>query len=838
MFFTKRKMKNFVILLLFLIFSINTNMSDKERNSLLQKLTEKISVDISGEIKSKYYSENHLKDTIKYEPEIIDSIMEQYNFPKYFNFFEDTGATINVKDQAKCGCCWSHAATTALAYRYHKIGIEVDLSPQHALSCYIRDCDAGNYLIDSQMNLVKNGTVTEGCLPFSSADGIIVDDCPTSCKDGSEFKKYYSKNAYMTQDYYSKETFYEIVTLILDQLNNYGPVVTGIDVYYDFMELHEDPERCHNEVYTYNEKSLYLGGHAVTIVGYGYMDSKYYWLIQNSWGEYACDKGFVKVEFGQIGVESVAFAEPNIKKDWEKPIGIPIKFESLDGYCNMNISSTDLTEYWINTLDIDFKNTETEKPFNYQCSIVSLINGKKKVCYYEHYNYYNDKGTFKFDFSQSLGDDNYFILDSSFKEKEFNFYGIDAYDYVFSNYLYVSQEGSKIMFFYSNFGGDDRFISPIFPNENSTYSLSDCKNVNFVDFDFVYCDIKQNELDYFYDMNKQGSSLVYNVLCGYKQEVSTIVYKLDTNKYPIFKVKKFVLPQEKILSSQSKFTGVADIEGSISGYHSTQSSFYLFAYIEIENQNYTSLIQCVLNKPRRIMKNYLFNCYSLSEIPEIPYNNVYFHPYNMPDQIQYPYEIYMKEIIKGEKYDPTIFVPKIQVYIESLCPDCINFITKSFKDFYEKVKKPNLAEIEFIPFGNGKEVYNISTKKYDFSCQHGDNECYGNLIETCAIQILGRVQSYSTIICIESNIEKYENNFDKTLEFCLSIDQTTIQEIKDCVVSDMGNIYEHQMAQKTDINHKWVPWIVVDGYHDVNIENEIIDSLIDYICGDDKSKCY
>ena len=34
----------------------------------------------------------------------------------------------------------------------------------------------------------------------------------------------------------------------------------------------------------------------------------------------------------------------------------------------------------------------------------------------------------------------------------------------------------------------------------------------------------------------------------------------------------------------------------------------------------------------------------------------------------------------------------------------------------------------------------------------------------------------------------------------------------------MGNFYQHQMAQKTDDNHKWVPWIVVDGLHDENIE--------------------
>ena len=183
-------------------------------------------------------------------------------------------------------------------------------------------------------------------------------------------------------------------------------------------------------------------------------------------------------------------------------------------------------------------------------------------------------------------------------------------------------------------------------------------------------------------------------------------------------------------------------------------------------------------------------------------------------------------------------IPKIQIYIESLCPDCYFFITKSFKSFYENVKNPNLAEIEFIPYGNAQEVYNSQNKLWEFTCQHGEPECYGNLIETCAIQTLGKIKSYETIICLESNIEEYDFDFDKTLEYCMTNDQTNLGLIKECVSSDIGNYYQHQMAMKTDKNHHWVPWVVVDGVHDTEAENQIIESLTDYLCGDDKSKCY
>ena len=48
-------------------------------------------------------------------------------------------------------------------------------------------------------------------------------------------------------------------------------------------------------------------------------------------------------------------------------------------------------------------------------------------------------------------------------------------------------------------------------------------------------------------------------------------------------------------------------------------------------------------------------------------------------------------------------LPKIEVYVESLCPDCINFMEHSFEPYYN-FNVP-LADVEFIPFGNAEEDY-------------------------------------------------------------------------------------------------------------------------------------
>ena len=171
--------------------------------------------------------------------------------------------------------------------------------------------------------------------------------------------------------------------------------------------------------------------------------------------------------------------------------------------------------------------------------------------------------------------------------------------------------------------------------------------------------------------------------------------------------------------------------------------------------------------------------------------------------------------------------PLITIYIESLCPDCTGFISTSFKEFYN-LNITNLASIEIIPFGNANETYNETTQLYEFSCQHGENECYGNIIETCAINMIGKYLSGSLLICIEENILQMDKNFTRVLDYCLE-DKDLMNQLLTCAQSKTGNTWEHYMAQKTE-SHQYVPWILVDGIHDVDIENRILSNMTDYLC--------
>ena len=352
-------MNSNTILLIFslLIIQVQLRLEPEQRQELLDRLAKKISISDLEKGNHYLYDDEALTScqAMKYNVSDIQELLKKYDLPEYFNYFENTGATKNVKDQQRCGSCWSFAATSSLAYRYYKYGLSLSLSPQDGLSCYLPDCDWGNFQIDPELNLVKNGTVTEGCLPYKSGDGKTIPECPTKCEDETEYKRYYAQNAYYAYNS-RQDNFYDLVIMIMDQLVTQGPVSAGITVYQDFRDFWKDPEKCLNDVYTFNGTAENTGGHAIAITGYGLLNNKFYWLIQNSWGDKWCDNGFIKVEIGEI--EEFSFSEPNIKEKGKEPVDIEVTLKQKYTSCIFDVESSSL-ENWNNTLDITFTNKET-----------------------------------------------------------------------------------------------------------------------------------------------------------------------------------------------------------------------------------------------------------------------------------------------------------------------------------------------------------------------------------------------------------------------------------------------------------------------------------------------
>jgi len=222
-------------------------------------------------------------------------------------------------------------------------------------------------------------------------------------------------------------------------------------------------------------------------------------------------------------------------------------------------------------------------------------------------------------------------------------------------YLYVSEEGSKVLFLYSPEEGDDSVLPQIYANKNAvTKPLSDCHKAPLPPyneyFSYIYCDIKADEVDYFKDNDHQDDSpMVYDILCGFKEDTETIAYKLDKTKYPVFRVKKLIYPETHNVTEDDTFTLVVDIEGSVAGYK--QEQMFLFLTNIEKNQTNTSLeILCSTGIPEEIGNDLNITCsLNIPRKKTLLYDNIYILPFNLPYVTQIPYEVIIKDTIKGEE---------------------------------------------------------------------------------------------------------------------------------------------------------------------------------------------
>lgn len=177
--------------------------------------------------------------------------------------------------------------------------------------------------------------------------------------------------------------------------------------------------------------------------------------------------------------------------------------------------------------------------------------------------------------------------------------------------------------------------------------------------------------------------------------------------------------------------------------------------------------------------------------------------------------------------------PKVAValYFESLCPDCQLFIRQQLYPTYLKVGE--IFNLTLVPYGNARETR--KGDKWVFECQHGPKECQGNLIETCAIELLKNITvSFPFVHCFEENTERsQEPNPAEIAEKCAKSLKIDYAPIEACVSGPQGNELEHKMALKTDAlkpQHQYVPWVTINGKHTEKMQRKAENNLQELVC--------
>lgn len=224
----------------------------------------------------------------------------------------------NIRDQSACGSCWAFASTSSFESRACiATGKDVKYSPEHTAGCSGAGC-GGGYSVWAWFQ--KQGVVTGGdytdigsadtCLPYSLAPcahhvpaTAAYPECPSSeyrltchgtCSE-SNYSGSFKSDKLRAATSYSIRTEEQIMT---DLVSN-GPTYASFQVYSDFPAYKSG-------VYYHTTGSSHLGGHAVTLVGYGEVDGEKYWKMKNSWNEEWGDNGHFLIRRGsnECGIES------------------------------------------------------------------------------------------------------------------------------------------------------------------------------------------------------------------------------------------------------------------------------------------------------------------------------------------------------------------------------------------------------------------------------------------------------------------------------------------------------------------------------------------------------
>jgi len=172
----------------------------------------------------------------------------------------------------------------------------------------------------------------------------------------------------------------------------------------------------------------------------------------------------------------------------------------------------------------------------------------------------------------------------------------------------------------------------------------------------------------------------------------------------------------------------------------------------------------------------------------------------------------------------------VELYYESLCPGCRNFISTMIYPTFDKLRDTGIVKFGLYPYGNAVETEN-KDGSWNITCQHGPEECLGNLLEVCLMHYLSwDPDLYVPVIsCMESADDPV-----MSAEGCINqLSTASYEAVKGCAKGPEGNRLAHAMGAKTeslDPPHNYVPWVVVDGEHNNEIQQAAMDNLLALVC--------
>lgn len=155
---------------------------------------------------------------------------------------------------------------------------------------------------------------------------------------------------------------------------------------------------------------------------------------------------------------------------------------------------------------------------------------------------------------------------------------------------------------------------------------------------------------------------------------------------------------------------------------------------------------------------------------------------------------------------------KVLVCTEALCPDCEDFVETTLVPVFSQLGS-EVIDLQLVPFGNAHLHEDGSIE-----CQHGPGECDANAYELCAIGANPDPKDHLPFIsCLAEALPMghHDDPLDPQLfQQCAENNSLWWSRIQAChdIPQAIGNLVEKAAAETPD-DHKYVPWIEIDGDH-------------------------
>lgn len=168
----------------------------------------------------------------------------------------------------------------------------------------------------------------------------------------------------------------------------------------------------------------------------------------------------------------------------------------------------------------------------------------------------------------------------------------------------------------------------------------------------------------------------------------------------------------------------------------------------------------------------------------------------------------------------------VEIYYESLCPDSLELLTGSFLKAWRAKELREHMDVRLYPFGNA-DMHSEEDVDKEFKvkhpdanyplidCQHGEEECLGNMIQACAVKKLQMIKSVNFILCMAA--QGAHADIKTSSSDCAGKLGVDMNGITDCVGSEEGHQLMAHLGRKSldpQLQRTYVPFVLLNGKHE------------------------